>query len=351
MRGPVRYGLVGSIELAAEALCASAQAGCRYEITAIHFVDAAGTPLDGYRDFFAEHAIDAVYLGLPGELCLEPVAAAIEAGVHVLCEEPLAASPAEWAALASIARARTVPPRLASSALSSPAWHAAATFARSGQLGELRSISAVVCTQRASHEALLLECVSYARRIFGVEPAEVLAATWSLCPSMLSVALRFPPERLALITCGFDRPSSWRWDLRGLDGELRLEGSPSGEGYDALVASLRGATFEQRFARREALHATLQRFAAGVLPAADAPRVADANAQLLAAVRHASTAERSVRLDDRSVAWGGGAAKALTGERGAGLAVSAQASARRELARARRDAAVSRAARLTRSRP
>src|SRR6204780_259249 len=59
-----------------------------------------------YRTLLADSTIDAVHICTPNALHFPMAKAAIEAGKHVLCEKPLAMSPAEAEEMVRIARER-----------------------------------------------------------------------------------------------------------------------------------------------------------------------------------------------------------------------------------------------------
>ncbi len=67
-----------------------------------------GRATGDYRDFLADPTIDAVHICTPNALHFPMASAAMEAGKHVLCEKPLAASAAEAKEMVRLARAKNL---------------------------------------------------------------------------------------------------------------------------------------------------------------------------------------------------------------------------------------------------
>ncbi len=295
LRDRVRYGIVCPGDHATAAIWAAAPTGGDCELAAIQPADAS---FDSYRALLADEAIDAVYLGYRAPLLLRYVVAALEAGVHVLCEEPPAASPNECEAMVHAARSHKTPPIVVCREALSPVHRAAAELARSGLLGDLRVFSAVACSSAASADVLADACVSQARQIFRDEPCEVLATTREELPATVSVALRFQGERLALFAYGFDPCASFCYDVVGSHGQLLVDSAPANNGHDELYATIAGVTRRHRFSRADALAAELAQFSARVLARDAQPnaREALANTRILAAIGRASRQGSGVRL-------------------------------------------------------
>jgi D-xylose 1-dehydrogenase (NADP+, D-xylono-1,5-lactone-forming) len=106
---PVRIGILGAAKIArlfAEAVRSSAKVtitgvASRDKARARSFADDLGIPgtYDGYDELLNDPRIDAVYVPLPNNLHAQWAIRAAEAGKHVLCEKPLAASAAEARAI------------------------------------------------------------------------------------------------------------------------------------------------------------------------------------------------------------------------------------------------------------
>ncbi len=115
---PIRIGILGAARIArlfAEAIKASpkvvaAAVASRDAERAAAFARDTGIPRvhASYESLFADPAIDAVYVPLPNNLHAQWSIRAVEAGKHVLCEKPLAASAAEARAMFDAARRNDV---------------------------------------------------------------------------------------------------------------------------------------------------------------------------------------------------------------------------------------------------
>ncbi|MEX1005893.1 MAG: Gfo/Idh/MocA family oxidoreductase [Acidimicrobiia bacterium] len=112
----VRIGLLAASRIAVRAVLEPAASVDGVEVTAVAARDplraremavawGIGSAFDSYEELVASDEIDAVYIGTPAALHRRWSSAAIEAGLHVLCEKPLAANAADAALVASAAAA------------------------------------------------------------------------------------------------------------------------------------------------------------------------------------------------------------------------------------------------------
>jgi predicted dehydrogenase len=117
IEGPLRFGVLGTARVAPQALLqpAGRSPGVAVEVIAarsrdraLAFASAHAIPRahGSYAELLADDRIDAVYVALPTALHGEWVQRALEAGKHVLCEKPLAATAAAARELAAVARKR-----------------------------------------------------------------------------------------------------------------------------------------------------------------------------------------------------------------------------------------------------
>jgi len=199
---------------------------------------------DEYDDCLRSGDVDAVFIALPNDMHREFTVRAARAGVHVLCEKPMAVTEADCRAMIAACERARVKLMIAYRLHFDPANLRAVEIAQGGQLGELRVFDALFSQQVVDEDNIRLQarkgggplqdigiyCLNAARYLFRSEPIEVLAASasrpqrrFSEIEEMCSATLRFPGERLATFTCSFGatRHSSFR--LLGTRGELFLE--------------------------------------------------------------------------------------------------------------------------------
>jgi len=211
--------------------------------------------------------IDAVYIALPNSLHCDYAVRAARAGVHVLCEKPLAVTEAECEQMAQAAREHDVRLMAAYRLHFERANLEAVETARSGRIGEPRHFSSVFTMQvepgniRTRHELgggvlydIGIYCINAARTLFGDEPVEARAsATGAIGDVEESIAclLRFPNERLASFVCSFGAAKVSYYRIVGTKGDLELD--PGYEYAGALRHRLTvdGESRERRFAKRD----------------------------------------------------------------------------------------------------
>ncbi|MEA4945136.1 MAG: Gfo/Idh/MocA family oxidoreductase [Propionicimonas sp.] len=87
-------------------------------------------------------AVDAVYIASPHGTHYEHTAAALDAGIHVLCEKPMTLSRAQTEELFTRAREREVVLLEAVKTAFAPAFQRMVEVARSGSIGQIRSVDA-----------------------------------------------------------------------------------------------------------------------------------------------------------------------------------------------------------------
>ena len=220
-----------------------------------------------YEALLKSGDIDAVYIALPNSLHCEYAVRAARAGVHVLCEKPLAVTEQECEQMAQAAREHDVRLMAAYRLHFERANLEAAETARSGRLGEPRHFSSVftmqvvpgnIRTRRALGGGVLYDigvyCINAARTLFGEEPVEARAsATGAIGDVEESTAclLRFPGERLASFVCSFGAAKVSHYRIVGTRGDLVLD--PGYEYAGALRHRLTvdGESRERRFAKRD----------------------------------------------------------------------------------------------------
>jgi predicted dehydrogenase len=202
--------------------------------------------LYSYEDYSrALSNVDAVYLALPNHLHREYAVRAAAAGVHVLCEKPMAVTSEECREMIEAAKQNHAKLMIAYRLHFEAGNIEAIRLAKSGRLGELRIFTSEFAQQVSKGNVRVSEpvargggpvydmgvyCINAARYLFGSEPTEVLAVTgnngderFQRVEEMTSVVMRFPQERLATFTCSFGAVDIGRYALIGTKGVLQAD--------------------------------------------------------------------------------------------------------------------------------
>ncbi len=152
MNKKVRWGVLGAAKIAVEKVIPAMQRGEWSEVVGLASRDKGtaarvATELGmaksygSYEEILADPEIEAVYNPLPNHLHVPWTLKAAEAGKHVLCEKPIALSAAEARLLLDARDRRGVKIQEAFMVRTHPQWLAARELARSGRIGELRSVA------------------------------------------------------------------------------------------------------------------------------------------------------------------------------------------------------------------
>lgn len=190
--------------------------------------------------------VDAVFLTVPNHLHREYAVRAAAAGVHVLCEKPMAPTPQECREMIEAANQNHVKLMIAYRLHFEAGNLEAVRLAQSGRLGDLRVFTSEFAQQVADGNVRVSEpaprgggplydmgvyCINAARYLFRAEPLEVCALAESRLSDdrferveeMVSAVVRFPGERLAMLTCSFGAADVSRYTLLGTKGLLRAD--------------------------------------------------------------------------------------------------------------------------------
>lgn len=200
------------------------------------------TGYDEYDALMASGEIDAVYIALPNHLHLDYTLRAARAGVHVLCEKPMAVTDAECAQMQRECKKHGVKLMIAYRLHFDKANLTAIEIVKSGKLGEPRIFNSTFTMQVNDADNIRLRwetgggvlydigiyCINAARYLFRDEPTEVFAVTASdgerrfrEVEEMASVVMRFPGDRLATFTCSFGAAKASAYEVVGTRGSLR----------------------------------------------------------------------------------------------------------------------------------
>jgi predicted dehydrogenase len=236
---------------------------------------------DGYDELLRSGSVDAVYIALPNNLHADFTIRAARAGVHVLCEKPMARSVEECESMTRACEEHGVKLMIAYRLHFEPGNLKAVEIVNGGEIGEPRFFSSVfgqqvpegnIRLQKSLDGGPLMDvgvyCINAARYLFRSEPEEVVAfgATIKDDPrfaeihEMASAILRFPGERLAAFTSSLGSASVDSYTVVGTKGDLRVT---PGYGYHderELVRTVKGKERKETFQPGDQFGAELMYF-------------------------------------------------------------------------------------------
>lgn len=200
------------------------------------------TGYEGFEDLLSSGEIDAVYIATPNHRHREYAVRAAEAGVHVLCEKPMAVTEEECRAMIEAAESNGVKLMIAYRLHFEAMNLRAAELVRSGRIGEARLYQAIFSNPVETEDDIRLNpiaqgggtvydigiyCINAARYLFRSEPTEVTAFSasgddprFTECDETTSAVLRFPGERLASFTSTFGGAGHNEFRVVGTEGDL-----------------------------------------------------------------------------------------------------------------------------------
>lgn len=202
--------------------------------------------LYSYDDFdkcLREAEIDAVYIALPNSLHREYTVRAASAGVHVLCEKPMAVDSRECYDMIEATEKNGVKLMIAYRLHFEEANMKVVEFLADKKIGEPRFFSSTfsqqvvegnIRTKRALGGGPLQDigiyCINAARYLFKSEPIEITALAASNdekrfeeVGEMISATMRFPGDRLATFVCSFGAVSRSRYEVVGTEGHVVMD--------------------------------------------------------------------------------------------------------------------------------
>jgi predicted dehydrogenase len=237
-----------------------------------------------------ESGVDAVYIALPNHLHREYTERAARAGVHILCEKPLAVTEEDCLAMIRACEENEVKLMVAYRLHFEEANLKAIDLVQGGRLGDPRLFDSVFTMHVKEGDIRLnprelgggplydigVYCINAVRNLFGAEPMEVTAFSansgeprFQQCEEMTAAILRFPGrERLATFTCSFNGADVGTYRVVGTKGELVMD--PAYEYAEALTQrmTIDGRTRERTFPKRDQFAPELISFSECILTGA-----------------------------------------------------------------------------------
>jgi len=245
----LRWGLLGTAQINRR-LIPAMRAARRSVVAAVASRDAARSAAyareweipvahGSYDALVHDGAIDAVYIPLPNALHVEWTLRALDAGKHVLCEKPLAASGEDVDRVAAVAHARERVVAEAFMYRHEPLFARVLALTADGAIGTLQTINAGFTFLRTRRHDVRLDprlgggslwdvgCypVSAALAIAGGAADEAFG--WATGPEggvdeSFSGALRFRGGAVAMIHSGFHAAYRTWLEVGGSDGAMRI---------------------------------------------------------------------------------------------------------------------------------
>lgn len=256
-RNRVRYAVVGLGHIAQVAVLPAFESARNSELLALVSDDPdklnklgkkySLDHLYSYDDFSrALSNINAVFITLPNHLHREYAVRAAAAGVHVLCEKPMAPTSEDCLAMINASEQNHTKLMIAYRLHFEAGNLEAIKLANSGRIGDPRFFTSEFAQQVTDDNVRVKEsvshgggplydmgvyCINAARYLFRAEPVEITALAeskkgdtrFAQAEEMVSVALRFPGERLATFTCSFGGHDVSRYTPIASTGSLRAD--------------------------------------------------------------------------------------------------------------------------------
>jgi predicted dehydrogenase len=206
---------------------------------------AAAYHYDELRQCLQRDDVNAVYITLPNSLHADYVVEAARAGVHVLCETPMAVTADECRRAIRTCQTNRVKLLIAYRLHVRPIFQKALQLVRTGTIGTPKTVSSDFTIRLEDPGSIRLQrrlgggtvyhlgvdCVHAARALLGIDPAQVMAMTartgrrYGGDVDESAVALiRFPDERLAHFHTSFGVQPLSICTVFGEEGLLRLRG-------------------------------------------------------------------------------------------------------------------------------
>jgi glucose-fructose oxidoreductase len=195
-------------------------------------------------DLLHADLVDAVYVALPNDQHADFTVRAMNAGLHVLCEKPMAMTTSDCLKMIEATKEAGTKLMIAYRLHFQKANMEVVAHIKKNKLGNLKFFSSVFSMQIIDDNNIRLEgkgggtlfdigtyCINSARYLFRAEPEQVFAfgssdpedERFNEIVEMASVVMKFPGNRLAQFTCSFGAANSASYEIVGTKGSIRLE--------------------------------------------------------------------------------------------------------------------------------
>lgn len=253
----VRYAVVGLGNFAQTAVLPAFKRARNSELVALVSGDSTKLELlkkryrvplavhhDEYERLLRSGDIDAAYLVLPNSEHADFTVRTARAGVHVLCEKPMATSEDECWRMITACEGAGVRLMIAYRLHFERTNLEAIELVKRGKIGEPRLFDSVFALQVRPRSSRTVEelgggplndigiyCVNAARYVFRSEPTEVMALSgkradderFSEIDEHVGALLRFPDDRIATFVASFGANEVSCFEIVGTTGSLRVD--------------------------------------------------------------------------------------------------------------------------------
>ena len=240
---------------------------------------------DEYDNLLMSGNIDAVYISLPNHLHCDYTVRAAKAGIHVLCEKPMAVTVEDCQAMIKASEDNNVKLMVAYRLHLEDTNLQAVEIVHSGRIGEPRIFNSLFTQQTVANNIRVekikgggtlddigIYCINAARYLFQDEPIAVFATSASNeeerfreVAEMTSVILRFPNERLATFTCSFGATKISNYHVIGTKGALRVDSAYATYGHKKHTLTIDEQIEERIFEPRDQIAAVFVYFSDCIL--------------------------------------------------------------------------------------
>ena len=202
--------------------------------------------------------VDAVYIALPNSMHAEYTIRAANAGVHVLCEKPMAVTADDCQRMIDACREAGIKLMIAYRLHFEPVNLEVVELVRRGRIGEPKFFNSSfsmtvkpgnIRTRRELGGGTLYDigiyCINAARYLFRAEPKEVSAISVNSAPEKLAeidestgALLRFDGERVASFVTSFNAADVGFYQIVGTKGDILVDPAyeyAEGLGYEITV--------------------------------------------------------------------------------------------------------------------
>jgi glucose-fructose oxidoreductase len=274
---------------------------------------------DEYDELLGSGEIDAVYVATPNSEHRTYTERAAAAGVHVLCEKPLAYSVQDAEAMIRACRKADVRLMTAYRLHFEEGNLQAIEAVQKGKIGEPRLFISTHTMQvdpdntridkslgGGPLEDIGIYCLNAVRYLFQAEPVEVLATAvhgddprFEEVPESVSATLRFPDDRLATFVCGFGTTKLTEYRVVGRKGVLTMDPAFTWQGDIKQEITIKDKAKSKTFKHRDQIAAEIVYFS-GCVRKAEEPepsgREGLIDVRIIDALRQSYAKGRAIKL-------------------------------------------------------